>query len=88
MDSTAPLSQAQPYRRTTSNDRHREGYSAARCLADAGASPHEIMAITGHRTLGMVEKYTKQANKTRLAGSALTKLTLWRSRTRTEQESG
>ena len=63
-------------------------YSAARCLADAGASPHEIMAITGHRTLGMVEKYTKQANKTRLAGSALTKLTLWRSRTRTEQESG
>lgn len=61
-------------------------YSAARCLADAGATPHEIMAITGHRTLGMVEKYTKQANKVRLADSALTKLTLWR--TRTERESG
>lgn len=60
--------------------------SAARCLADAGATPHEIMAVTGHRTLDMVEKYTRQANKVRLAESAMKKLTLWR--TRTEQESG
>jgi len=61
-------------------------YSAARCLADAGATPHEIMAVTGHRTLDMVEKYTRQANKVRLADSAMKKLTLWR--TRTERESG
>lgn len=61
-------------------------YSAARCLAEAGATPHEIMSVTGHRTLGMVEKYTRQANKEHLAGSAMEKLTAWR--TRTEQESG
>lgn len=61
-------------------------YSAARCLADAGATAHEIMAVTGHRTLEMVEKYTRQANKVRLADSAMKKLTLWR--TRTERESG
>lgn len=61
-------------------------YSAARRLAEAGASAHEIMAVTGHRTLGMVEKYTREANKDRLARSAIEKLTRWR--TRTEQESG
>lgn len=40
-------------------------------LADAGKTPHEIMAITGHRSLSEVERYTKGANKRRLArGSA------------------
>jgi integrase len=61
-------------------------YSAARRLAEAGATAHEIMAVTGHRTLGMVEKYTREANKVRLANSAIAKLTVWR--TRTERESG
>lgn len=60
-------------------------YSAARRLAEAGATAHEIMAVTGHRTLGMVEKYTREANKARLARSAIEKLTQWR--TGTEQES-
>lgn len=56
-------------------------YAAARKLADAGATPHEIMSVTGHRTLAMVEKYTKEANKTRLAASAMLKL--WQNRDRT-----
>lgn len=37
-------------------------------LADAGATTHEIAAITGHRTLGMVAHYTRDADQERLAG--------------------
>ncbi len=59
-------------------------YASARRLSEAGATPHEIMAVTGHRTLGMVEKYTRDANKKKLAGSAMVKLKLWGART--EQE--
>ncbi len=58
--------------------------AAARRLADAGCSAHEIMAITGHRTLGMVQKYTRGASQTRLAKSAMVKL----ERKRTEGEPG
>jgi len=47
--------------------------TAAR-LAERGASPHEIMAITGHRSLEEVERYTRAARKTELANSAMTKL--------------
>jgi integrase len=36
-------------------------------LADAGATPHQIMAITGHRSLSEVENYTREANKKRMA---------------------
>lgn len=60
-------------------------YSAARRLADAGATPHEIMAITGHRTLGMVEKYTREATKDILAKKAIKRL---RAGTGTEPEGG
>jgi integrase len=31
-------------------------YSAAKMLAEAGCTPHQIAAITGHKTLGMVQK--------------------------------
>lgn len=48
--------------------------SAAKRLADAGRTPHQIAAITGHRTLRMVEKYTRQADQKRLAKSAMHKL--------------
>lgn len=58
-------------------------YSMARRLAESDASTHEIQAVTGHKTLAMVEKYTKDANKERLAGAAIAKLG-----TRTERESG
>ena len=36
-------------------------------LADMGATPHQIMSITGHRSLSEVENYTRHANKRRLA---------------------
>jgi integrase len=39
-------------------------------LADRGATTHEIAAITGHKTLGMVQHYTTSADQARLAGAA------------------
>lgn len=47
---------------------------AAAELAQAGCSVHEIASITGHRTLRMVEHYTRSADQTRLAQSALGRL--------------
>lgn len=38
-------------------------YTAAKQLADAGCSDTEIQAVTGHRTLEMVQKYRKQAGQ-------------------------
>lgn len=43
----------------------------ATLLAQAGCSAHQIMAITGHTTLGMVQHYTKAADQERLALSAV-----------------
>jgi len=48
--------------------------AAATRLAEAGATPHEIMAITGHRSLEEVERYTRKALKAKLADSAMSKL--------------
>jgi len=42
-------------------------YSATKALAEAGCTPHEIAAITGHATLAMVQKYTKGPERRRLA---------------------
>jgi integrase len=39
-------------------------------LAEHGATAHEIMAITGHKTLKEVDRYTQAANQKRLAESA------------------
>lgn len=39
-------------------------------LADNGATVHEIMAITGHKTVKEVERYTRKANQKKLAESA------------------
>jgi integrase/recombinase XerD len=47
--------------------------TAAR-LAELGATPHEIMAITGHQTLDEVERYTRAAQRRKLADSAMSKL--------------
>jgi integrase/recombinase XerD len=47
--------------------------TAAR-LAEHGATPHEIMAITGHRSLQEVERYTREARRVGLADSAMAKL--------------
>jgi integrase/recombinase XerD len=43
-------------------------------LAEAGATPHEIMAITGHQTLEEVERYTKAASRKKIADAAMAKL--------------
>jgi integrase len=47
---------------------------AAVRLADAGASVHEIAAITGHASLSQVALYTKQADQERLARAAIHRL--------------
>ena len=48
---------------------------AARRLAEAGCSIHEIAAITGHKSLGMVAHYTKSADQRQMAEAAMDKLT-------------
>jgi integrase len=48
--------------------------AAARRLAEAGCTIHEIAAITGHQTLAMVQHYTASANQEKLAGAAIAKL--------------
>jgi integrase len=45
--------------------------AAARRLAEAGCSASEIMAITGHKTLAEVERYTRAAEQERLARQAI-----------------
>jgi integrase len=48
--------------------------AAARRLAEAGCSAHEIASITGHRTLSMVQLYTAAADQERMAGAAVVRL--------------
>jgi integrase len=45
--------------------------AAARRLAEAGASPHQIAAITGHASLKEVERYTLSASQPILAKAAM-----------------
>ena len=40
-------------------------------LADAGCTPHEIMAFSGHKSLAEVERYTREADRKRLAQAAM-----------------
>ena len=44
--------------------------AAARRLAEAGCTTHEIASITGHKTLSEIERYTREAEQTRLARTA------------------
>jgi integrase len=48
--------------------------SAMRRLAEAGNTAHELMAISGHRTLTEVQRYTAAADKKRLAESGVAKM--------------
>jgi integrase len=48
--------------------------AAARRLAEAGCTVHEIAAITGHATLKEVARYTEAADQSRLAESAMAKV--------------
>jgi integrase len=49
--------------------------AASRRLAQAGCTAHEIMAITGHKTLKEVTRYTSAVDRKRLAESAMQKIT-------------
>ncbi|HJY88056.1 MAG TPA: site-specific integrase [Candidatus Acidoferrales bacterium] len=49
-------------------------HTAGAALAEAGCSEKEIMAVLGHKTLSMVQKYTAGARRKRLATSAIAKL--------------
>jgi integrase len=40
-------------------------------LAEMGATPHQIMAVTGHRTLKEVDRYTRAATQRAMAESAM-----------------
>jgi integrase len=48
--------------------------AAARRLAEAGCSAHEISAITGHASLREVARYTEAADRRKLAASAMAKV--------------
>ncbi|GBQ19403.1 phage related integrase [Gluconacetobacter sacchari DSM 12717] len=48
--------------------------AAARRLAEAGCTPHQIAAITGHKTLAEVERYTRAADQVRMAQEAMRRL--------------
>jgi integrase len=48
--------------------------AAARRLAEAGCSPHEIASITGHKTLSEIERYTRAVEQRRLNDAANSKL--------------
>jgi integrase len=52
------------------------GLRKAACtrLADAGASVHEIAAISGHATLKEIARYTKAADQSRLARMAMERI--------------
>jgi integrase len=48
--------------------------AAARRLAEAGCTAHEMMAVTGHKSLSEAERYTREASMTRLAESGMGKV--------------
>jgi integrase len=48
--------------------------AAARRLAEAGCTPHEIAAITGHQSLREIVRYTEAVEQKRLAVSAMKKV--------------
>lgn len=47
---------------------------AASALAEAGCSTHEIAAVTGHKSLAMVELYTRAAAQEQMADAAIIRL--------------
>jgi integrase len=47
---------------------------AAANLAEAGCTPHEIAAITGHKSIAMVELYTESVRQAKMAEAAIKRL--------------
>ena len=50
--------------------------AAARRFAEAGCTTKQIAAITGHKTLSEVERYTASAEQERMAREAISRLIL------------
>jgi integrase len=48
--------------------------AAARRMAEAGATPHRIAAVTGHKSLKEIERYTKMVSQRGLAVEAISKI--------------
>ncbi len=48
--------------------------AAARRLAEAGCTPHQIASVTGHATLKEIERYTKAANQEEWAKVAMSRI--------------
>lgn len=74
------------FRRSWQRERERIGVSAtwhglrktaAATLAEQGASAHEIAAITGHKTLREIERYTREADQLSRAELAVSKMVSW-----------
>jgi hypothetical protein len=42
-----------------------------RHLAESGGTTHELMALTGHKTPAEVQRHTEDADRKKLAGSAV-----------------
>lgn len=57
--------------------------AAARRLAEAGCTAHQIMAVTGHKSLSEVTSYTAAADQERLAITALATIGAHESATKT-----
>ena len=55
----------------TSSATRRKAYATV--LAEAGASEHEIASVTGHQSLEEIERYTRAAERKRLADRAMKK---------------
>lgn len=49
-------------------------HTAATTLADLGASPHEIAAMLGQKTLIMAAHYSAEANREKLGEAAIIRL--------------
>ena len=45
-----------------------------RRLAESGATTHMLMAVSGHKTLSEVQRYTEEADKQELATEAMERL--------------
>lgn len=61
--------------------------AAARRLAEAGCSAHQIQAITGHKSLEEVERYTRAASQSQMADAAILKLPVkWVGESRNKQK--
>lgn len=59
--------------------------AAARRLAEAGCTTHQVASITGHKSLAEIERYTREVNQRTTAGAAILKIA---SRKRKEDEQG